>query len=118
MLSTSEFMDQQYVLGNSYAGLVQVQEMMESGLTLVAVSDDVEATIDLTEPYAANAVEVEAGAQAGRLSVATLALIRHIETRTGQSLNNWLYTNGLKVTQSFADLSDALGVTINALNIE
>jgi hypothetical protein len=118
MLSTSEFLSQQFVLGESYAGYVQVQEMMESGLTLVASSDDVEASIDLTEPYSSNLDEVGATTQAGRLATATLALIRHIETRTGQSFNNWLYTNGLKVTRSFADLSEALGVTVNALNIE
>lgn len=118
MLSTTEFLDQQEVLGNAYAGLVTVETMLESGLTMVAAVDDVPATLDLIEPYSSTFQEQMAATQAGRLRTATLALIGHVETRTGQPINGWLYTNGLKVSQNFASLSGVLGVEINVLNIE
>jgi hypothetical protein len=118
MLSTTDFLTQQSTLGEAYAGLVQVQDQMESALTELALVTDVEATIDLTTPYSQNLDAVQVSSQVGRLQTATLALIGHVQNRSGQSINDWLFTNNLKVTQNFADLCGALGTTINALNIE
>lgn len=118
MLSTDQFMQQQALLGSGYAGLFQVETFLESGLTLIAALDDVVATVDLTEPYATNLDSMSVTRSAGNLRLAAQALQTHIEHTSGLLLNEYLYSNGLKVTQEYAALSQILGVTINVLNIE
>jgi hypothetical protein len=46
-----------------------------------------------------------------------VALERHITDQSGQTFNDWLYTQGLQVAQSFADLSAAVGTPIVPGNI-
>jgi hypothetical protein len=118
MLSAAEIVQHQALLGEAYYRLTEISDLVESGLTLVAASDDVGVSLDLVQPFALNYDGVDTGRTANLLRDAALALQGHIERRSGQSMNDYLYSQGIKVTQNFADLCQHLGVTISVVNIE
>lgn len=117
ILSDDVFLQHQAFLGSGFASLKEVESLVESGLTLVVASTDVQVEIDLLGSYTANLTRVSIDATAQLLSLATNALERHITERSGQTFNDYLFTNGLKVSQDFADLSAVLGATIAPQNI-
>lgn len=117
ILPNDQFLLQQGLLGSGYASLVQVQSYLQSGVNLVVASHDADVELDLLSPYVQNAESMDITASAAYLRVATLALERHITDESGQTFNDYLFVNGLKVGQNFASLSGLLGVTINPVNI-
>jgi len=117
ILSDTELLQQQALLGSGYAYLIQVERFVYSGLHLIVLSSDPEVEVALVQPYAANLEEVDPTRTAGLLRRATEALERHITDRSGQSFDDYLFTHGIKVGQDFAALSAALGHTINPLNV-
>lgn len=118
ILSDEEFIQHQALLGSGFSSLRTVQSVVESGLALVVASTDVLVELDMLAEYAFNATRVEADVTASLLRQATVALETHITERSGQTFNDFLFTNGLKVNQDFADLSNAVGVPIVPENIE
>lgn len=118
ILSDDDFLQHQAYLGSGFASLRVVESVVESGLALVVASTDVQVEVDLLDRYVANLTRVDVDATAELLSLATLALETHITERSGQTFNDYLFTNGLKVSQDFADLSLRLGAPINDQNIE
>jgi len=118
ILTDSEFLQHQAFLGSGFASLRTVQSVVESGLALVVSSMDVLVELDMLDAYVVNAASVETDVTAALLREATLALETHITERSGQTFNDYLFTNGLKVNQDFADLSNALGAPIAPENIE
>lgn len=117
IVSNAEFLLHQGYLGSGYASLVQIQNVLQSGVNLVVASHDAQVELDLLSPYVANAESMDVTASASLLRQATVALERHITDGTGQTFNDYLFTNGLKVGRDFASLSGLLGVTINPVNI-
>src|SRR4051812_7940651 len=109
ILSDSELLQHQALLGSGYAYLVQVDLLVESGFRLVVASSDVEVELNMLAPYARNMDRVVPDRTSNLLREATEALEQHITDRSGQTFNDYLYTHGLKVSQNFADLSAALG---------
>jgi len=118
MLSPSELMDQQALLGSGYAAFVQVEALVESGLRLIVMATDTDAEVALLTPYSDNLNTADSYRTAWILQEATLALERHITDRSGQTFNDYLFTRSLKVTQDFATLSMILGATIDPKNIQ
>jgi hypothetical protein len=117
-ISNEEFHRHQAYLGSGYAALVEVESVVGSGLALVVASEDIQVELDMLDAYNENYGQVQLQATSSLLRIATLALENHITERTGQTFNDFLYLNGLKVNQDFADLSELLGVPIDPLNIE
>ena len=117
ILSEAEFLHHQALLGSGYMHLVEVETLLESGFRLIVVSSDSEVELALLNPYARNLDKVSPTRTANLLREAATALERHVTDSSGQTLNDYLYTNGIKVGQDYADLSAALGRTINPLNI-
>ena len=117
-ISDEDFLRHQSYLGSGYAALVEMEAVVGSGLSLVVASEDVLVELDMLDGYSTNYGQVQLEATSGLLRAATLALENHIVERTGQTFNDFLYVNGLKVNQDFADLSELLGVPIDPLNID
>lgn len=118
LISDEDFLQHQAFLGSGYAGLVQIRDVVESGLTLVVASTDPDVEVIMLDPYVRNLDFVNPDATAGLLRTAKESLDRHVTNLSGQSLNDYLFTRGLKVNRDFADLSEALGVPIDEQNIE
>lgn len=116
-LSDSALLQHTALLGSGFTSFVQVETYVESGFRLVVASTDVDVELALLNPYARNLDRVEPTRTANLLREATEALERHVTDSSGQTFNDYLYTHGLKVSQGFADLSAALGRTIDPLNI-
>jgi hypothetical protein len=117
LISDQDFLLQQAFLGSGFAGLVQAHSVLESGLALVVSSTDIDVEVAMLDPYVRNVASMNPDATAGQLRVATEALERHVTNQTGQTLNDYLFTHGLKVSRDFASLSEALGAPINEVNI-
>lgn len=117
ILSDEEFLAHQYLLGDAYAGLVQARDRVQSGLALVVASGDPQVEVDLIDAYSTNLDTLEPEATSNLLASSTRALEAHIVDVSGQTFNDYLFTNGLKVTRDFADLSGYLGVPIDDTNI-
>ena len=117
IISNANFMDQQALLGSGYAFLEQVEPLVYSGLELVILSNDVDVLLALTGPYQTSDTNADPLRTASVLRDAIVALERHITDQSGQTFNDWLYAQGLKVAQSFADLSAAVGTPIVPQNI-
>lgn len=118
LMPDSEFLAHQAFLGYGYAGLVRVQESIQSGLNLVVDSSDIDVELDALTFYNRNLANVNVSSTVSLLRLATEALQRHVTTRSGQTFNDYLFFRGLKVTQDFADLSDLLGAPISPTNVE
>lgn len=118
LLSDEEFLQHQTLLGEAFDGLITARDRVQSGLTLVVASTDRQVEIDMLDAYRINLEGLEPEATSNLLAGATRALEAHIVEVSGQTFNDYLFTKGLKVSQSFADLSDILGVTIEPGNIE
>lgn len=118
LLTDQEFMLLQGLLGSGYDGLVRCQESLESGLLVVTYSMNVTVELDMLYAFDANANDVNTVLAKDLMSRATLSLLRHVETRGGQEINDYLYARQMKVTRRFAELSSGLGYTIDAENIE
>jgi hypothetical protein len=117
-ISNEDFLSHQAYLGSGYAAIVELEAVVGSGLALVVASEDIQVELDMLDAYNRNYGQVQLDATSNLLRLATMALENHIIERTGQTFNDFLYVNGLKVNQDFADLSDWLGVPIDPLNIE
>ena len=117
-LSCDEFMTHQGLLGSGYSYLVRLNATVQSGFNLIVASTNAEVELGLLLPYSRSLSITEAERTSNLLRDATLALESHISSKSGQSMNDYLYTRGLKVTRSFADLAANLGTPINALNVE
>ena len=117
IISNSNFMAQQALLGSGYAYLEMVEPLVYSGLNLVVLSNDVDVVLALLNPYQTSDTNADPLRTASVLRDAITALERHITDQSGQTFNDWLYTQGLKVAQSFADLSAAVGTPIVPQNI-
>jgi len=118
MISPSEFLQQQDLLGSGFVSLVATSGLMQTGLAIVVAYSDVTAEVDMLNPYAVNATSMEPEASASLLRSATVALENHVTGRSRLSLNDYLVYNGLKVSQGFASLSGYLGNPIDPGNIE
>jgi len=118
LISDADFLTQQGYLGSGYAGLYQSYSSIESGLVVVVASQDVDVEVDMLGAYSRNLVTVNTQATSGLLREAYDALVEHVETHSGQPFNDYLYSRSLKVTQSFATLSDNLGLEIAPENIQ
>lgn len=118
LLTDQEFMLLQGLLGSGYDGLVRCQESLESGLQVVAYSTNVTVELDMLYAFEANANDVNTVLAKDLMSRATLSLLRHVENRGGQEINDYLYARAMKVTRRFAELSSGLGYAIASENIE
>ena len=118
LLTDQEFLLLQGLLGSGYDGLVRMQSSLESGLTVVAYSTNPTVEVDLLYAFDANANEAATGLTKDLMARATLALLRHVENRGGQEINDYLYARQMKVTRRFAELSSGLGYVIARDNIE
>lgn len=118
ILSDAEFLQHQQFLGDAFADVRAARDLVQSGLALVVASTDIQVEIDLLEPYRINLDSMEDDASSQLLGLAARALNAHIVEVSGQTLNDYLFTNGLKVTQEYADLSGLLGAPIDPTNIE
>lgn len=117
LMPDSEFLAHQAFLGYGYAGLVRVQESIQSGLNLVVDSTDIDVELDMLTFYSRNLANVNVAATVSLLRLATETLQRHVTSRTGQTFNDYLFYRGLKVSQEFADLSGLLGTSISPGNV-
>ena len=118
LLTNEEFIELQGLLGFGWDGLVELQQSLESGLEVVALSTNVVVETDMLEAFASNAADVNVNLTKDLMSEATLSLITHVEMRSSQTLNDYLFTRNIKVSASFAALSSALGHPIFSVNIE
>jgi hypothetical protein len=119
VMSNQEFLLQQGFLGSGFQALRQLNIYVQSGLNLVVFSQDVDVETDLITPYAENYNNTNTDwTGPNLLTLATVALERHISQRTGQTLNDYLYTRGLKVSPQFAELSALVGYVVDASNIQ
>ena len=118
ILSDEEFLEHQAFLGEAFSGLITARDRVQSGLALVVASTDRQVEIDLLDAYRLNLEILEPEASSSLLANATKALEGHIVEVSGQTFNDYLFTNGLKVSQDYADLSENLGTTIDPINIE
>lgn len=119
LISDSDFLRQQAYLGSGYAALVSVHSYVQSGLELVVSSVDVDVELDMIGGYSEDFNNTEeVNTASSLLRKATEALQRHVTTRTGQTFNDYLYLNGLKVTPQFAELSAIVGQEINPVNVQ
>ena len=117
MLTCDEFMQHQALLGSGYHFLVELEAVVGSGLNLVVLSTVIGVEVDLIGPYNVNLATVDTTRTTSLLQAATVALEAHITARSGESLNDWLATRSLRVSQDFADLSATLGTIIAAGNV-
>jgi hypothetical protein len=119
LISDTDFLRQQAYLGSGFASLENVHSYVQSGLVLVVDSVDVDVEIDMIGGYTEdfNSTE-EINTASSLLRKATVALQRHVETRSGQTFNDYLYLRGLKVSTKFAELSAIVGQEINPVNIQ
>ena len=117
ILSDTELLQHQALLGSGFAHLVQVELLVQSGLHLIVLSTDADVEVALIGAYANNLQTVDRSRTANLLRQATEALERHITDRSGQTFNDYLFTRGLKVGHDFATLSGLLGHAISPLNI-
>lgn len=117
LIPDDDFLRLQSILGRGYDGLALVATSVESGLALVVASTDVDVAVDMVGPFAQEITVTDVRATVGLLRLATEALERHVQNKTGQTFNDYLFTRGLQVTPSFALLSGYLGVPINPLNV-
>lgn len=118
IISDSEFLTQQALLGSGYAHLTEIEILLETGFKRIVLSEDVDVEKGLLTPYYRNMDEIDPSRTSNLLRIATEALERHITSMSGQTFNDYLYVRGLKVSRSFASLSAKLGYIINPLNIE
>lgn len=117
-LTCDEFMAQQETLGSSYDHLVELESEFQIVFDAIVASSNVEVELALLKPYEKVLLALAPERTASLLRDAVIALEKHIETKSSQSINDWLYTRELKVTQSFATLSALVATTINEDNIE
>jgi hypothetical protein len=117
LLDDEEFLSLQGVLGSGYDGLTRLQGSLDSGLEIVAFSTNVIVETDMLYAFEQNAELVNTTVSVDLMAQATLALIGHVENRSGQTLNDYLWTRALKVTPSFAELSSGLGHPVYSVNI-
>lgn len=118
-MSDQEFMMHQYFLGSGFQALTQLNMYVHSGLNSVVASKDIDVELDLLDQYASNFNNVNTDwTGPNLLTVAMLALERHVSQRTGQTFNDYLYTRSLKVNPQFAKLSELVGYPIFEGNIE
>lgn len=118
MLTCDEFLVHQGLLGSGYSYLVGLETVVQSGFDLIVASTNAEIELAMLGPYQRTLLGVAPNRTSGLLRDATLALERHISAKSGQSLNDYLFTRDLKVTTSFADLASNLGIQIDVINIE
>ena len=118
IITNDEFLRIQGYLGSGYQNLVLCQVWTQSGLNVVVASRSIDVEVDMLQPFAGNVQTLEPSFTATMLRSSTIALEDHIQRKSGQTFNDWLKTNGLKVTQEFADLSGYLGTSIDPANIE
>jgi len=118
LLTIQEFMLLQGLLGSGYYGLELLQGSLESGLEVVAFSRNVTVERDMLYQFNENANNVNALATVDLMSLATRSLIDHVQNRSGQTLNDYLFVRGIKVTRYFAMLTSGLGYPIYPVNIE
>jgi hypothetical protein len=111
-------MEQQEALGLAYDALVQLEVQVQVIFDAIVASDNVEVTLALVKVYEKALLAVAPERTASLLRESVVALEKHISSKSGQSINDWLYTRELKVTQSFAALSSIVSETIQSENIE
>ena len=119
IISNEDFLQEQAWLGSGYSYLVQISNLMYSGLHLVVDTQDIDVEVDLLGPFNTNLNAVNPGSTYNLLRTATQALERHITSRSGQTFNDWLYTQEppLQVSPDFATLSGLTGTPIAPQNI-
>jgi hypothetical protein len=117
LISDEDFLQLQSLLGRGYDGLAQAYTSVESGLAVVVASTDIDVAVDMVGPFSQNLTTTDVRGTSGLLRVATESLERHVQNKTGQTFNDYLFTRGLQVTPSFALLSGYLGVPISPLNV-
>jgi hypothetical protein len=118
LISNERFLAVQGLLGSGYDGLVQVQHSLDSGLEAVALSTNQVVERDLLYDFDANATELNVRATRDWMAQSTLSLINHVQTRSAQTLNDYLFTRGMQVTQSFAELCSGLGHPVININVQ
>lgn len=118
IITDDEFLRIQGYLGSGYQNLVLCQVWTQSGLNVVVASQSIDVEVDMLQPFAGNVQTLEPSLTANMLRDSTLALEDHIQRKSGQTFNDWLKTNGLKVTEAFSELSGYLGRPIESGNIQ
>lgn len=118
LLTNERFLALQGLLGSGYDGLVQLQHSLDSGLETVALSTNPVVERDMLYGFESNANEVNVSVTINLMSEATLSLIDHVRERSAQTLNDYLFSRGIKVTQSFAELSSGLGHPVFSVNVQ
>jgi hypothetical protein len=117
ILTDVELLQQQALLGEGYADLVDVENLIYSGLHLIVLATDDIVETNLLGAYNANLKTVYHVGTASLIRGATEALERHIENNSGMSFDDYLTFRSLKVTPDFAALSAIFGHPISPSNI-
>jgi len=117
LISDSDFLRLQRYLGVGYDGLSQAEASLESGFAVIVASTDVDVEVDMLGPYNQNVVAMDTMATSGYMRVAWAALQQHVNNKSGQNFNDYLWTRAMKVTPSFALLSGYLGVPVDPRNV-
>jgi hypothetical protein len=118
LLTDREFMLLQGFLGSGYDGLTRLQRSIESGLEVVVFSENVTVESDMLYQFESNWNNVNTVVTKDIMAEATLALLMHVNNRSGQDINEYLYSRSLRVGRSFAELSSGLGYSIYPINIQ
>ena len=118
LLSDNDLLYHTNTLGSGFSTLKVVENLVYSGLTNIVDSEDVQIERDLLIAYSIVDGNVNVNTTANLLRGAVVALQRHITSGSGQTFNDYLYVNELKVSQDFADLSSSLGTIIKTINVD
>lgn len=118
LISNQNFLRHQAFLGSGYAALVECESLLLSGIELIVSETDVDVEVDMLQGYSINYQIVDPNATSSLLRQATNALQDHIQNRSGQEFNDYLFLRGLKVSRDFADLSGNLGTPVQEQNIQ
>ena len=90
MISPSEFLQQQALLGSGFVSLVAISGFMQSGMSMVVAYSDVTAEMDMLSPYVQNASSTDPEVSSNLLRSATIALENHVTSRSRLSLKRRL----------------------------
>lgn len=118
LISNQNFLKHQGYLGSGYAAFVQANSLLLSGIELIVSETDVDVETEMLDGYTLNYQNTDPAATSSLLRLATQALQEHVQNRSGQEFNDYLFLRNLKVSRDFADLSGHLGVPVQEENIQ
>lgn len=117
IVTTAEFMALEGYITYAYDALFVCSTNLQSGLSLIVASSDPYVEADMLDPWFSNMTDAE-DSTTDLLFQATQSLLTHVETRAGLQINDYLSSNGLKVSREFATICGSLGKPISESNVQ